>query len=853
MAITIQDLIASDTVSQAVDKINFNFDQLILNGGGPVGPAGPQGPPGPIGGRGERGSEWYEGTDNPNVTPPTIFPLVADYYLQSNGDVWEYQSIVLQWQLTGINLTGPAGPTGASVGLSQFGNAPSPGNPAGAAAPNNYSQTAKNVGYPSLMPPASNTISTQNEGVPTFAVGIAGPSDLDYPGSPGIPLTRQFKLDTDFAGQLDSSNTSLLLHQKNSGAVALRFMGGADVGNPEQFEQSSINNLSNITLSADDTLNINVPKAPSSIGSSADIVGFAIETTNRGQLYRSGAGYQFTTGVMPGPPTSPLYNSDYNIEVRSFTPLGPAGPGKFNVSTIGTGAAGRLLMGGGITIPTISSLDGIFLSEANEWHVVSSNKILLNAAGSAALTTNGNLVKTSTIAIDIQSVGASSIDIESTGSGDININTTGSGSTFVESANEVSVKVDDNEIFIDDSEISIIAGTVGSNITIDATTNSGNVTVLANDTITLGGTGGTVPPKIELFINNVTNRATAIQGKMTWTGGTAAVPNNLIDSPVYKHEFTNAAANANPILGGSIVNQAGASSYNTNSGVQYQQYNDGSTTIMVGKPNYPASTLGGDALGIFINDTDTTVPNQFLGSGSDRSNPIIERFRVDNKTTKISNNWLLGGDNGHQTMNLSPMSDPTDIDGRTINVTASTPYLRVNIGQFTPLTSASALTSLPHQVNTNWECDLVLKFNGSTMVHGQQFMIEIFSMPNRFEYCSSGACYFATQYGKINVYYENLSNSGAITRLKAGEVETESTDITTVGATTQYKTYNGLFNFSFSNMGPQVFYNGSQSGASGGITLQKGWTVKSLNVLSTFIEQNIITYSMSLPSGGLTS
>ena len=844
MAITIQDLIASDTVSQAVDKINFNFDQLILNGGGPVGPAGPQGPPGPIGGRGERGSEWYEGTDNPNVTPPTIFPLVADYYLQSNGDVWEYQSNVLQWQLTGINLTGPAGPTGASVGLSQFGNAPSPGNPAGAAPPNNYSQTAKNVGYPSLMPPASNTINTNNEGVPTFAVGIAGPNDANYPG---IALTRKFKLDADLAGQLDSSNTSLLIHQKNTGAVALRFMGGADATNTERFEQSSINKLSSITLSADDTLNINVPKAPSSIGSSADIVGFAIETTNRGQSYRSGAGYFYQTGVMPGPPASGLYDSDYKIEVNSFTPLGASAPGKFDVSTIGSNSASLLLMGGGITIPSTSSLDGTFLSEANQWHVVSSDKILLNGAGSAGVTTNGNLVKTSTTAVDVQSVGTASIDIESTGAGDININTSGSGSTFVESATEISIKVDDNDIFIDDSEISITAGTVASFIALDATTNGGSISALANDKITLGGTGGTVPPKIELFINNVTNRATAIQGKMTWTGGTAAVPNNLIDSPVYKHEFTNGAANTYPILGGSIVNQAGASSYNTNSGVQYQQYNDGSNAIMIGKPNYPASTLGGDALGIFINDTDTTVPNQFLGSGSARSNPSIEKFRVDNKTTKISNNWLLGGDNGHQTLNLSPMGDSTDIDGRTINVTATTPYLRVNIGQFTPITSISALTSLPHQVNTNWECDLVLKFNSSTMVHGQQFMIEIFSMPNQFEYCNNIFCTWGTQYGTINVYYENLSTTGIITRLKAGEVKTESTDIITVGNTTQYKTYNGLFNFSFSNMGPQVFYNGSQPGASGGITLQKGWTVKSLSVLSTFIEQNTITYSMAVP------
>ena len=62
MPITIRELLASDTISQAADKINFNFDQLLLNGGGPQVPQGPQGPPGPIGGSGIRGSVWYEDT-----------------------------------------------------------------------------------------------------------------------------------------------------------------------------------------------------------------------------------------------------------------------------------------------------------------------------------------------------------------------------------------------------------------------------------------------------------------------------------------------------------------------------------------------------------------------------------------------------------------------------------------------------------------------------------------------------------------------------------------------------------------------------------------------------------------------
>ena len=85
MAITIQEIIASDTLSQVADKINFNFDQILLNGGGPSGPIGPIGPPGPIGGRGERGSEWYEDPNSVATDPNTIIVspdlLEGDYYL----------------------------------------------------------------------------------------------------------------------------------------------------------------------------------------------------------------------------------------------------------------------------------------------------------------------------------------------------------------------------------------------------------------------------------------------------------------------------------------------------------------------------------------------------------------------------------------------------------------------------------------------------------------------------------------------------------------------------------------------------------------------------------------------------
>ena len=75
--ITIREILAADTVSDLVDKVNFNFDQLLLNGGGPQGPGGIQGGIGPIG---PRGVVWFTCYDifNTNATltgvPGLFFP-----------------------------------------------------------------------------------------------------------------------------------------------------------------------------------------------------------------------------------------------------------------------------------------------------------------------------------------------------------------------------------------------------------------------------------------------------------------------------------------------------------------------------------------------------------------------------------------------------------------------------------------------------------------------------------------------------------------------------------------------------------------------------------------------------------
>lgn len=105
--IVIKEILASDTVSNLVDKINFNFDQLLLNGGGPMGLTGTTGPTGPLG---PRGTVWFTSGDiyNTSLTttpaPPLLFPLWTGTaqkvnnislpgYPQFKGDPNKYQPI----------------------------------------------------------------------------------------------------------------------------------------------------------------------------------------------------------------------------------------------------------------------------------------------------------------------------------------------------------------------------------------------------------------------------------------------------------------------------------------------------------------------------------------------------------------------------------------------------------------------------------------------------------------------------------------------------------------------------------------------------------------------------------------
>ncbi len=128
--INILNLLEGDNQSNLVDKINYNFDQILSAGGGPqgaVGPAGPsgpigpQGPQGPQGIQGLQGSKWFvqDGPSGPSGSSgplgptsitggnPASFPSVGDYWLDvnsANQDVYIYLGATAGWTFTGYGL-----------------------------------------------------------------------------------------------------------------------------------------------------------------------------------------------------------------------------------------------------------------------------------------------------------------------------------------------------------------------------------------------------------------------------------------------------------------------------------------------------------------------------------------------------------------------------------------------------------------------------------------------------------------------------------------------------------------------------------------------------------------------------
>ena len=88
MTINLKQIQVFDTDNIKLDKINYNFDQLIVNGGGPkgyIGPDGNTGPQGFKGVQGVQGDRGYQGYQGPNAPDSTTYWESVPSNLSSGG------------------------------------------------------------------------------------------------------------------------------------------------------------------------------------------------------------------------------------------------------------------------------------------------------------------------------------------------------------------------------------------------------------------------------------------------------------------------------------------------------------------------------------------------------------------------------------------------------------------------------------------------------------------------------------------------------------------------------------------------------------------------------------------------
>ena len=147
--INILNILQGDNQSTIVDKINYNYDQILSAGGGPqgqqglIGPTGsvgPQGPQGVQGVQGPSGTKWFVQDSAPaisNITGsnPWTFPTLGDYWLDPDSANQEvYVLSATGWVDTGYGLNAgelfqkvtpidvAGGATGSGILISGAGN-----------------------------------------------------------------------------------------------------------------------------------------------------------------------------------------------------------------------------------------------------------------------------------------------------------------------------------------------------------------------------------------------------------------------------------------------------------------------------------------------------------------------------------------------------------------------------------------------------------------------------------------------------------------------------------------------------------------------------------------------------------
>ena len=520
MPITIQEIIASDTISQFVDKTNFNFDQLLLNGGGPGGPTGPKGPTGPGGGRGPKGSTWYEDIatsspgNSPNTVSPTATPFDKDYYLQFNGEVWEYNGTLAIWEITTIDLQGPPGTAGGGGGFGLTIGSPV------------INQSNIRYNGPIGLNNGANNI---NEGVPSVLIG--GVTSLTT-ALPGINFTGAYIVpDTIITGN-SSYLTSLLIHQKDSQSRGIVFHGGAAIGSGDNFEQSDPSQLSNIRLDVDDTLELSVPKAPTSPSTQSQMLGLRLFTPSRAQQFFAGSDISIQSGTGPATPDFGSQHSNIEINVGEG---GSGGDGNL-FRAVTQGSISRTLLEAGnttqIALVTNQALQtGNWQVQAGEIRMVSSTtkNLGLYSGGDLRLNTldsGGSSTGTGSI---ILSAGVGGINLNSTNLGNLNGSAWDIGFTATNTI--VSSATDNHDLRTVVGNLNITQ--LDTNTSGGATTSGKNIEITAN----ASSKTGTSPGLQTVGQIRIANKTNIILGK----GGTTnyqQFPSIIIDQDYYDTDPT---------------------------------------------------------------------------------------------------------------------------------------------------------------------------------------------------------------------------------------------------------------------------------------------------------------------------
>ena len=96
MAINIQEILDADSEAQRIDKINYNFDQIVANGGGPIGLTGAKGASGSVGATGAQGPAGPTG-------PTGAQGAYSDFFVAS--DITEADAIYLKQDTSGQHTT----------------------------------------------------------------------------------------------------------------------------------------------------------------------------------------------------------------------------------------------------------------------------------------------------------------------------------------------------------------------------------------------------------------------------------------------------------------------------------------------------------------------------------------------------------------------------------------------------------------------------------------------------------------------------------------------------------------------------------------------------------------------------